>query len=361
MKRWIVRITLFLIAILAITFIGIWQSSPGTTTAINDIKGEFKKGSIASLEKVILGGVEQWVLLRGEDKEKPVLLILHGGPGVAEMMMFREYLSELEKHFVVVNWDQQGAGKSYNDKIPVKKMNLKQFVTNTIELTEWLKKRFNQNKIYLLGHSWGSILGIKAIQKQPESYSAYIGVSQFVNFIDGERISYDFALKTAKEKNIDHAIKELENIGRPPYKNDIKLVKTQIERKWITKFGANTYGKTGYGFLIPILLRGREYTINEKIGFFMGINFSLNLIWSHLTDVDLFTQAKELNVPVYFCAGRYDYTVPSILAERYFRDLKAPKKDWIWFENSAHNPHFEEPGKFVDYLIHTVLKETHSQ
>jgi len=93
----------------------------------------------------------------------------------------------------------------------------------------------------------------------------------------------------------------------------------------------------------------------------MGINFSLNLIWSHLTNIDFFIQAKELNVPVYFCAGRHDYTVPSILAERYFRELKAPKKDWIWFENSAHNPHFEEPEKFVDYLINTVLKETYSR
>jgi len=361
MKRWIFRIILFLIAILVIAFVWIWYLSPGTTMAIYDIKGEVKTGSIASLEKVILGGVEQWVLLRGEDKQKPVLLILHGGPGVAEMLMYREYLSELEKHFVVVNWDQQGAGKSYNNKIPVECMNVEHFVSNTIELTEWLKKRFNQNKIYLLGHSWGSILGIKAIQKQPESYSAYIGVGQFVNFIEGERISYDFALKTAKEKNIAQAVKELENIGRPPYKNDIKLVKTQIERKWITMFGANTYGKTGYSFLIPILLNGREYTISEKMGFFMGINFSLNLIWSHLTNVDFFIQAKELNVPVYFCAGRHDYTVPSILAERYFLELKAPKKDWIWFENSAHNPHFEEPEKFVDYLINTVLKETYSR
>jgi pimeloyl-ACP methyl ester carboxylesterase len=179
-----------------------------------------KPGSIALLEQVTLNGVAQWVLMRGEGQKKPVLLVLHGGLGTAEMLLFRKFLQALEKNFVVVNWGQLGAGKSYSVHIPPRLMNVEQFVANTIELTILLRQRFKQDKIYLMGHSRGSILGIKSIQRHPELFAAYIGVGQFVNFVEGECISYKYALNTAREKNITEAIRELEAIGPPPYEDD---------------------------------------------------------------------------------------------------------------------------------------------
>lgn len=336
----------------------LWWQSPGTTPPILDSLGAAKAGSIASLEKVVLDGTDQWVLLRGEDRRKPVLLVLHGGPGVAELLLFRKFLPELEKHFVVVNWDQLGAGKSYRADTPASRLTLQHFVSDTIELTQWLRQRFGQNKIYLLGHSWGSILGIRAAQSHPELYAAYIGVGQFVNFTRGERLSYEFALGTAKERGIDDAVFELESIGPPPYKEDADLQKTYTERKWVLRFGGDTRQETSYLFLAPVLLGGEEYTLGEKINFAKGIQRAQSILWPTLTDVDFFAQADTLRLPVYFCEGRHDHTVPSKLAWQYYERLQAPKKGWRWFENSAHNPHYEEPEAFVEYLTQTVLRET---
>ena len=248
-KKWLLR-SLLACGVALVLLIGClaWQS-PGKTAPMIDESGKPKPGSVAQLEQVTLGGMPQWVLMRGEDNRKPVLLVLHGGPGTAEMLMMREYLFELEKHFVVVNWDQLGAGKSYSADIPPHLLSVDQFVASTIELATWLRQRFKQDKIYLMGHSWGSILGIKAIKKRPELFAAYIGVGQFVNFVEGERASYEYALRTSKERHIAEAVQELEAIGPPPYADDDDLKSTATERKWIVRFGGDTYGKTGYGFL----------------------------------------------------------------------------------------------------------------
>jgi pimeloyl-ACP methyl ester carboxylesterase len=349
---------LFVIGVMICFIIVLMKLSPGKTSAFYDAHYHVKPKSIASLQTVRLGAMDQWVLLRGQDTSNPVLLTLHGGPGTAEMLLYRKYLADLEKHFIVAIWDQLGAGKSYYNNIPKESMCVDSFVSNTIELSQWLGRRFGKKKIYLLGHSWGTILGIKAIRKHPELYAAYIGVGQISNFDEGEKISYQFALKTAQEKNIVKAVKELTAIGSPPYTDDSNLSKIGVERQWITRFGADTHGKTGYGFLLPTLLCGQEYTLKEKYNFLLGIQYSLKLVWPKLNGIDFFVEASELNVPVYFCEGRYDYVVPSVLAERYFNQLKAPQKRWIWFENSSHNPHAEEPMKFVRLLSDVVLKET---
>jgi pimeloyl-ACP methyl ester carboxylesterase len=332
--------------------------SPGKTKEICDENHQKISTSIASLQTVRLGGRDQVVLLRGVDTANPVLLALHGGPGMAEMLLYRKLLADLEKHFTLVLWDQLGAGKSYSKDIPTMAMCVDSFVSNTIELSKWLCQRFGKRNIYLLGHSWGTILGIKAIKVYPELYAAYIGVGQVADFDEGEQLSYQFALKTAQEKGNKKAIKELLSIGLPPYADDPNIKKTGIERTWVGRFGGDFHSKTDYNFILPVLLSGKEYTLIEKLNFLLGVRFSLTSMWPKLNHLNFFTQAAELKVPIYFCEGRYDHVEPSELAMRYYDHVKAPRKRWLWFENSAHNPHFEEPTKFISYLSDVVLKET---
>jgi pimeloyl-ACP methyl ester carboxylesterase len=302
---------------------------------------------IQTLEQVILGGVKQWISIRGLDRDNPVLLFLHGGPGFPEMVPVRHYNRELEEHFVVVNWDQRGAGKSYSPDIDLDMMNLDQFVEDTLELTRLLRERFDTEQIYLVGHSWGSILGVHAARLHPEYYYAYAGIGQAVNFVQAEQISYQFTLDRARELNIEAAISELEEIGSPPYGRE----QLGIQRKWLFQFGGEVYGETSNArYLLRLLglhLSAPEYTLTDVINLIRGNNFSGLHLWDQLMAVNLPQQAPELQLPVYFLTGRYDYVTVFEKVEEYYQLLEAPRKELVWFAQSAHSPNFEQPAEFA--------------
>jgi len=174
---------------------------------------------IESLEMVRLGGIEQCISIRGWDKDNPVLLHLHGGPGTAEILFARYLDSELEKHVVVVRWDQRGAGKSYNPDIPPETMNTDQFISDTCELAEMLRKRFDEEKVYLVGHSWGSALGALTAARYPEFFHAFVGVAQFVDATENEEMTYQFTLDRAEESGNRQALSEIKEIGVPAWDN----------------------------------------------------------------------------------------------------------------------------------------------
>lgn len=155
--------------------------------------------SIAFLEKHLIGGINQWLLIRGQDSRKPILLWIHGGPGAAQIGFNRHYCTDLEQDFIVVNWDQRGAGLSYSSRIPPETMNIDQMVDDLIEIVKQLCSRFQQQKVYLLGHSWGTILSILAVKRYPELFHGYFSVCQLVNFSENERASYEFTLRQAQE------------------------------------------------------------------------------------------------------------------------------------------------------------------
>jgi len=313
--------------------------------------------SIASLEKVNIGGVEQWLLIRGYDTSNPVLLFLHGGPGVTEMPLAHDMWPELEKKFVFVHWDQRGAGKSYHRSIPPDTMNFNQYLSDTHEVVELLRTRFGAKKIYLVGHSWGSQLGIPTVQKYPELFYAYVGIGQVVNQKQNEAIIYQFVIDEATKRQNRRAIRQLNKIGPPPYDN---IKKIGIERKWMMKFGGVACKKQDYRRLYWQGLTSKEYTPLDWVRFFRGGSFSGKCRWHEFWTFNLFEQAPRIEVPVYFFVGRHDYNTPWILAEKYYQILDAPKgKTLIWFENSAHLLPFEEPEKFSDVMINRVLAETY--
>jgi pimeloyl-ACP methyl ester carboxylesterase len=334
---------------------------PAYTAPIKDAHGQIVKGSIALLEKIKLGNTEQWVLVRGIDNTKPIILFLHGGPGTSSMGLYKKSAAELEKHFVVVLWDQRGAGKSFAAYKPNADMNINQFVSDACELTQKLCKRFNQKKIFLVGHSWGSLIGILAVQKHPELYYAYIGMGQIANMQKNELVSYEWTLEQAKKASDASAIKTLLDIGKPPYTGDWqkKLLK---QRRLLGKYGGEFYGSSKGA--IPIVLKSliftTEYTLLDKVNFIRGGLVSIRLMWNEILTINLEEQAAHLEVPIYFVLGKHDYEVPFMLAEHYFNLLEAPRKELIWFENSAHLPNIEEKEKFEGLLINHILKEAHS-
>jgi pimeloyl-ACP methyl ester carboxylesterase len=313
---------------------------------------------IDSLEKVTLGGLEQWILIRGWDKSAPVMLFLHGGPGGGDIAMGRHFHTRLERSFVVVRWDQRGAGKSYNSDIPPESMTIEQFVSDTLELVEILRKRFDVTKIYLVGHSWGSELGCLTVAQRPEVFHAFVGVGQLVEFNENERISYEFALAKANELNNQQAISELENIGPPPH----GIEKLMIQRKWLDKFGGVFYSDTTFSDLWKIGITSPDCSLFDGYRYFRGQFFSLENMWEDdVSKINLFELAPKIEVPIYFFIGRHDYNTPFEIAVKYYESLEAPNgKQLIWFENSAHMVPIDEPDKFCDILINTVLKETYT-
>jgi pimeloyl-ACP methyl ester carboxylesterase len=306
-----------------------------------------------SVEKVKLGGDDQWISIRTTDTTNPVLLFLHGGPGTAEMPLVREYNHGLEERFTVVVLDERGAGKSFHAGKDDAKMRIEQFVSDIHELTALLKGRFGHELIYLMGHSWGSILGVLAAQAYPEDYRAYIGIGQEVNVEQGECLCYRFTLGEAVRRGDRRAQRRLRKIGEPIkglYRRPIRDL--LVQRAYLAKFGGALYGKKGSGGAIKVVLRAPEYSLANKVNYLRGSLRSMKLLWREpLARIDFLSSATKFKVPVYFCVGRHDYNTPFTLVERYFDCISAPSKKLFWFECSAHSPNFEEPEAFQKAIV----------
>ncbi|MCK5145606.1 alpha/beta hydrolase [bacterium] len=308
--------------------------------------------SINSLEEITLGGVKQWILVRGEKASNPILLFLHGGPGFPQMPFTHVESNDLEKHFLVVNWDQRGAGKSFNPDIPPESMNIEQFMSDTHELIELLRTRYRKDKIFLIGHSWGTVLGLKTAYRFPELLHAYIGMGQVINMKEGEMLSYRYTVEKAREMEDVQAVGQLEKIGPPPY-TDYPSLSTQ--RMLLAKFGGS-FRKINYMTLGMYWSRSPHYTSDEKNSILNAMIKTQNIMWPQLQDVDFLKEITELKVPVYFFTGRFDYQTPWKLVERFYEGLKAPYKEIVWFEESGHVLNLEEPEFYQKMLITKVLK-----
>ena len=311
---------------------------------------------IDSLEKIKLGGVNQWIQIRGEDRSKPILLFLHGGPGFPQMP-FSHLNAELEKHFVVVQWDQRGAGKSYSWSIPDESMRVAQFVSDTRELAQMLLRRFNAPKCYLVAHSWGSLFGALTAARYPELFYAYISIGQLAGLPETQQVRYQFALDSAQNENNQKAVTELNRIGRPPHES---FATCKIMEKWVSHYSAEEHQPIPPSKFVRLAFAADSYSWIDLFKIPLGVKYSFEKLWREIFyDCNLFEQAPRIEVPVYFLVGRYDWVVTTNVAQRYFDTLDAPQgKQLIWFEHSAHWPHFEESAKYRDVLVNKVLQET---
>jgi len=305
-----------------------------------------KNTNIIQSEMIEIGGIEQYLMVSGYDRNKPLILFLHGGPGVPLSLLRPYFPEEIEKNFMVAHWDQRGAGKSYSDDIPADSMNVEQLIADTLEMVDYLRKYYGKQKIYLCGISWGTILGIHAVDRYPEKFHAYIGMSQVVDIERGEKISYDYLLEEVKKQDIREAIEELVEIGKPPYKNSEQLM---TQRKWLHKLGLSER-KINSNELFSKSCSPEEL---KKVG--KGVSFSEEHLNSEILNYNI--DIEKIDIPVYLCMGKYDYQTPSIIAKEFCAKLKAPRKEFIWFEESAHSTMLEEPDKFLEVLLR-VLDET---
>ena len=304
---------------------------------------------IAEFKPIKLNGYPQWVLIRGQDVPRPLLLFLHGGPGESNIWLAHSTMQELEQHFVCVNWDQRGTGKSFRPGPPPESMTIDQFVQDTIALIELLCTRFGQQKILLLGHSWGSVLSMKVAAARPDLLYAVIGMGQVVNNKRGEDLSYRYVLEHAHAEHNRKAIRILEQLGgSDTYSKDAKYV----QRRLLARYGGVIH-ELDTGALASILLNSPECSIADIIRGLRrkDMKFSTRLMGDEIMGVNFLQEVPKLSVPVFFFTGSYDYNVPFVLVEQFYASLQAPYKKLIWFEHSAHMAHMEEPEKFQRELI----------
>ena len=311
--------------------------------------GEPVADSIAEVKYLRLGGLDQWVMIRGERLSNPALIMLHGGPGLSETHFFRRHNADLEKTFTVVYWDQRGAGKSFDPSIPKSSMNVEQFIADLDELVDYVRKRVGQKKVTILGHSWGSTLGVLYAARFPEKIALYIGCEQIADAAASEAASYAFAVSEAMRRQNSKALSELRAIGPPPYSARSLF----IERTWLQRFAGElsprALGKMGRDFL-----GSPEASILDLPKIVRGFRFSLEAMWHEVSTINLVQLVPSLEMPVIFFVSRRDHWVPAETSVAYFDQLKAPSKQLVWFNESGHEPFVDEPDKFNRTMVEMV-------
>jgi len=337
------------LALVVAVLVGYHFATHGRTPPIRDSAGREVPGSAASLERVALGGVPQSILIRGRSPRNPVVLFLHGGPGLPAVCLSHAWQRTLEDDFVVVQWDRRGVGKSYFGDIPSRYLTVRRLLDDTYELVNFLRGRFGQDRLILVGHSWGTYLGMLAVRERPEMFRAYVGVGQLSGSGRG-----DTALQRAR---LEFVRREAARRGEAEAERELGRQGGEAVSEWVVRFGGELRGAGSWWPLARVMLASPECTLADVYGAVKGAElYRRSLVYdvpSDTLDVDV----TRVEVPVYFVAGRQDYVVPSELAERYFSVLRAPRKAWFWFEGSAHYAFLEEPVRFAQ-VMRQVAAET---
>jgi pimeloyl-ACP methyl ester carboxylesterase len=338
--------TLGLIA-LAVAF-----ARPGKTSPIIGPDGEPLPGSVAEITTVSLGGHAQTVMIRGRSVDNPVLLYLAGGPGGTDLGAMRADVG-LEQHFVVATWEQRGVGKSYSALDPVETLTLEQMMRDTVELTHYLRERFDEKKIYLMGNSWGTLLGVLVVDQHPELFHAYVGTGQMVSPRETDIMFYEDTLAWAEETGNDALIAELRQNGPPPY-GDLLAYEPAIshEHDW------NPYPELDMSKEMPNNLFVPENTLMDRINGLRSFIDTFSVLYPQIQGVDLRQDVPVLEVPVTIVIGAHEARGRAVLAKAWFAMLEAPSKELVVFEHSGHRPSFEEPAAFVSVMTR-VLQETY--
>jgi pimeloyl-ACP methyl ester carboxylesterase len=285
-----------------------------------------------------------------------VLLFLAGGPGGSELGAMRRHLEVLEQDFVVVTFDQRGAGKSYDALDPASTLTLDGAVGDTIELTGYLRSRFGEDKIYLVGQSWGSTLGVLAVQRRPELYEAFVGVGQMVSQRETDRSFYRDTLAWARETGKSDLVARLTDIGPPPYATILPYETALSYEHEVYPYDHSRNSEGEGGFSENLLVE--EYTLLEQVHALGAMMDTFSVLYPQLQEIDFRRDAAELDVPVYLVQGRHEADGRAVLANEWFEQLGAPAKTMVVLETSGHRPLFEQPERFHEVMIETVLAET---
>lgn len=299
-------------------------------------------------ENVVINGSKQNIRVRAAKEGLPVILFLHGGPGVCDRHVVMKYQSGLANDFTLVCWDQRGSGKSFYKGITDEKLSLDTYVEDAKALVDLLCEKFCVEKTIVAGHSWGTIVGIPLVSKYPEKIAAYVGQGQFVEGAQNEKLSYDFCLEEAKRRGDKKALAKIE--GKAPVDGKYPDEKAMMaQRDCLSKYGGSNYKNRGgmiKSLLIP-LIKSPEYKLSDIPKYAKGGLYLSKVLWDDAVKQNYFS-VKNLDMPVIITQGQHDFNTPSALAQKWFDSLEAPFKKWIWFEESAHSPIAEEPEKWTN-------------
>jgi pimeloyl-ACP methyl ester carboxylesterase len=302
--------------------------------------------SIEEFSPVKINGVKLMMLIRGNDISKPVLLHLHGGPGHSRIPFAHAATDKLVNDCIVVYYDQRGTGLSCNDSVPKKTMTVNQMIEDTKAVTDYLKKRFNKKKIFILGHSWGSRLGVLTVQKYPDDYYAFIGVGQVVSPSEQEKAGISWLKQKIAESGNEKEMKMIPEMEK----------KNFADRGLIMKYGGQVHSiKPGD---LNAIMKSSPYSPGKyTTGLFKkGGVFSRPIYKEHYV-IDHVSVPQRFKIPVYLFLGHYDYVTPTQPVMTFFDKMNAPLKEIIWFEKSGHQMDIEEPEKF-QAAISRIISQT---
>ena len=300
---------------------------------------------------VEVGGIQQWITIRGEDRNNPVLLFLHGGPGDATnpwgYAVFRLWL----KHFTVVQWDQRGAGRTFGknpDALPGT-MTVARMTQDGVELTDLLRKQLRKDKIILVGHSWGSILGVHMVKARPDLFYAFVGTGQMADPATSYTVGYRELLRKAENVNDARAIRELRDVGPPPYADGRGY---RVQRKWSNFFeGADAFIASMVGFA----LAAPGYSLRDVNDWFDGQGVSAEALMPQTSRLEARTLAGDFAVPIFVIQGAEDFTTPTSLASSFVDSIHAPAKEFVTIQGGGHFAVFMKSSAFLDQLVSRVL------
>jgi pimeloyl-ACP methyl ester carboxylesterase len=350
----ILAIPLALIAAIACFLL---LQSPGTIRPVLDAHGHPFPNSISEKIWVEINSVRQGMFVRSADAAHPALLFLHGGPAMPTYSLEQRYPTGLEQDFTVIWWEQRGAGLSFSSDIPPETMTVEQIIDDTVAVADYLRARFGKDKIYLMGHSWGSFIGIQAAAKAPDRFHAYVGVGQLTNQLASEQLAYEYMLGEYSAQGNARMARKLKTasftmtVPLPPSYMAIRDAAMHTLGIGTTRDMHSVIS----GMFLPTW-RNREYTLREKLNIWRG-KWSVYSpqLWNEVLRTDITSAVPKLEIPVYFLHGKHDYTTSYALAKAYFQKLEAPLKGFYTYEGSAHSPVFEEPERTRLILRNDVL------
>ncbi len=308
---------------------------------------------VERLQSLDINGVEQWVSIRSRNPTNPVLLVVHGGPGWVAMPTSWYFAQGWDEYFTVVQWDQRGAGKSY-DINALDTLSIEQMRRDLDAVVGWIRSETRQDRIFLLGHSWGSLLGLDMARRHPEWLYAYVGAGQVVDMRESERRGWAWAMQKARERGNSDAVAELQSIA--PYAEGsaaVTITDLYAQRKWVNFFGGAAYNRPDAGFEAAAMALSPEYTDDNLRDVWKAQATSVERLMPEIMDISV-SSLTDLRVPVILLLGRHDVNVSAQVAAEWFDRIQAPAKKLVWFEHSAHEMLVEEPGKVFLTLVNEV-------
>lgn len=344
---------------IAIAVIIVFPPSSGKMSSFLDENGNQIEGSISEKIHVDINGTSLGMFVTAKDSTKPVLLVLGGGPGIPEYLLEQMYPTDLKENFVVCYLEYRGTSLSYDSDVSVNGMTTKQYLADVNAVTNYLRERFGRDKIYLLAHSFGTYIGLQAATEHPESYLAYIAMSQITNQKHSEEIAYSYMLEQYKVQGNEKMVKKFNDC--PILTDEVaysEYFTSSLRDTAMHELGVGTthdMHSVITGIFFPSL-RCTAYTQAERINIWRGKVFAQNTpVVTDSFDFNAFETVQELQIPIYFLAGAYDYTCAYSLQQDYYEYIQAPVKGFYTFKDSAHSPLFEEREKALEILLTDVL------